>query len=149
MLILLALVIGNSATASKLQTPRNIKLQGAVSGNANFDGSNNITITTTQANIAVISGAITDGSGNISVNYPAGYNKDNCVVISAMTKTKGYTLGTTFDTVSAARGSTTIAVSLLDSIQIRIKGIYLDSQNGVGVVENNSREYKIILMKIS
>lgn len=37
---------GNSATASKLQTARNIKVTGAVNGNANFDGSENIEINT-------------------------------------------------------------------------------------------------------
>lgn len=37
---------GNSATADKLKTARNIKLQGAISGNANFDGSNDVTINT-------------------------------------------------------------------------------------------------------
>ena len=36
----------NAASASKLKTPRNIALAGAVSGNANFDGSGNITINT-------------------------------------------------------------------------------------------------------
>lgn len=35
---------GNSATADKLKTARNIKLQGAVSGNASFDGSKDLTI---------------------------------------------------------------------------------------------------------
>lgn len=37
---------GNASTASKLQTARNIKLNEAVVGDANFDGSANITITT-------------------------------------------------------------------------------------------------------
>lgn len=37
---------GNASTASKLQTARNIKLTEAVVGDANFDGSANITITT-------------------------------------------------------------------------------------------------------
>ena len=37
---------GNAATASKLQTPRNIAISGAVSGNANFDGSGNVEIVT-------------------------------------------------------------------------------------------------------
>mgnify|MGYP006956031235 CR=1 FL=1 len=37
---------GNSATATKLATARNIAISGAVSGNANFDGSSNITINT-------------------------------------------------------------------------------------------------------
>jgi hypothetical protein len=39
-------LIGNASTASKLQTARNIKLNEAVVGDANFDGSANITITT-------------------------------------------------------------------------------------------------------
>lgn len=64
---------GNSATATKLQNARNIKLQGAVSGNANFDGSTNITINTEQANIAVLTGNITisNGEGTTNVAYPA------------------------------------------------------------------------------
>jgi len=37
----------NAATASKLKTARNIKLTGAVSGNADFDGSGNIQINAT------------------------------------------------------------------------------------------------------
>lgn len=40
----------NAATATKLQTPRNIAISGAVSGSANFDGSGNITIVTTSNN---------------------------------------------------------------------------------------------------
>ena len=38
---------GNASSASKLATARNIALTGAVAGNANFDGSGNIVITTT------------------------------------------------------------------------------------------------------
>lgn len=37
---------GNANTATKLKTSRNIALSGAVSGNADFDGSGNITINT-------------------------------------------------------------------------------------------------------
>lgn len=39
-------VSGNAATAAKLQTARTISLTGSVTGSAAFDGSNNITITT-------------------------------------------------------------------------------------------------------
>lgn len=39
-------ISGNAATASKLQTTRTITLAGSVTGSAAFDGSNNITITT-------------------------------------------------------------------------------------------------------
>lgn len=42
-------VSGNAGTATKLQTPRNIALAGDVTGSANFDGSGNISITTTVA----------------------------------------------------------------------------------------------------
>lgn len=71
-------VHGNSATASKLATARNIKIQGAVSGNANFDGSNNVVINVVQANIAVLTGNITTPAagnsvttGTVEINYPA------------------------------------------------------------------------------
>ena len=40
-------VTGNASTASALATARNIAVDGAVTGNADFDGSGDITITTT------------------------------------------------------------------------------------------------------
>lgn len=40
-------ITGNINTASQLLNPRTIALGGEAAGNANFDGSNNITITTT------------------------------------------------------------------------------------------------------
>lgn len=43
-------ITGNAATATRLATARNIALTGDVTGNANFDGSGNITITTAVAN---------------------------------------------------------------------------------------------------
>ena len=39
--------VGNASTASKLQTARTIALTGSVTGSASFDGSGNITISTT------------------------------------------------------------------------------------------------------
>lgn len=45
----------NAASASKLKTPRNIALAGAISGNVDFDGSGNITINTElKENTAVV-----------------------------------------------------------------------------------------------
>ena len=41
---------GNAATADKLKTPRTITLTGGVTGSATFDGSGNITITTSGVN---------------------------------------------------------------------------------------------------
>lgn len=75
---LVLVVHGNSATASKLQTARNIAIGGAVKGSANFDGSGNVTITVTQNNTFVLSGskAIKAETGeNISINYPSRSNK--------------------------------------------------------------------------
>lgn len=43
-------VVGNITTATKLKTARNIALSGDVTGNANFDGSANISITATVGN---------------------------------------------------------------------------------------------------
>ena len=41
---------GNAATATKLKTARNIALTGTITGNANFDGSGNISIATSVGN---------------------------------------------------------------------------------------------------
>lgn len=90
---------GNSATATKLAAARNIKLQGAVSGNAEFDGSKDITIITTQTNIAVLTGTI-KLAGNthedksigeetmFDINFPSTFNKENCILLSFSGKVK-------------------------------------------------------------
>lgn len=44
-------VDGNAVSASKLQTPRDIAISGGVVGNVAFDGSGNVTLTTTLANL--------------------------------------------------------------------------------------------------
>ena len=54
---------GNAATATRWQTARTISLTGAVTGSASFDGSEDITITTSGGSAAGIS----------SVNLPANY----------------------------------------------------------------------------
>lgn len=45
---------GNSATSTKLQTARKITLSGAVSGNATFDGSSDVTISVVSSDIDVL-----------------------------------------------------------------------------------------------
>lgn len=42
-------LVGNASTASELQTARNITLTGAVSGSVSFDGSGNVSMTTSFA----------------------------------------------------------------------------------------------------
>lgn len=44
-------VTGNAGTATKLQTARTVSVSGAVSGSASFDGSQDVTINTTLANV--------------------------------------------------------------------------------------------------
>lgn len=96
-------------TATKLKTSRNIALSGAVKGNANFDGSGNVTINTTQDNIAVITGSMTleansqsnlgsnsEQQTNLKINFPTGFNKDNCVCLAFGMKSyaeKNYSYG--------------------------------------------------------
>lgn len=58
----------NAATATKLQTPRNIAISGAVSGSANFDGSGNITIVTTANNAIGVGQSWSDVTSSRSSN---------------------------------------------------------------------------------
>lgn len=82
-------------TTSKWGTARTIGVSGAVSGSASIDGSGNVTITTTQANIATITATITTpGSGgattvNTDINYPTGYTMANSRIISLQSRNTG------------------------------------------------------------
>lgn len=63
---------GTARTAESLLTARSIGLSGAVSGSANFDGSQNITITTTQQNDSVTLGTHTTGDYVATITGTAG-----------------------------------------------------------------------------
>lgn len=135
-------------TTSKWGTARTIGLSGAVSGSASVDGSGNVTISTTQANITVLTGSLTisaSTSGSKNINYPSSYTSSNCVPISCgiyNVENKGYNfVGFNKDSAS----------SLNNAWDRRLN---LTSSNIVLVVDNpNSSEktvnYKIVLMKIS
>lgn len=178
-LVLLAAVLGNAATATKLQTARsingtnfdgsanitttkwgtsrNIALTGAVSGNANVDGSGNVTITTTQANIATLTGTITTTAttgeetvfNSLKINFPTGFNKDNCVVMS-LGLYRGNNIGYAF-------GHTNITDSrtwLRGGIGAMITFNYQNDGKMTLTVETPFSEsyvynYKIVLMKVS
>ena len=62
--------LGNAATATALETARNIALSGDVSGNVNFDGSSNVSITTAVANNSHthVSSNITDATSANTAN---------------------------------------------------------------------------------
>ena len=168
MLLLLQLQIvqkvahGNSSTASKLQTARSIAISGAVKGSANFDGSGNVTINTSQNNIFVLTGKMTiDGKtgdtdfaySNVHLSFPSGLNRDNCVVLAFGTKNSdniGYTYGNLYSqsTISWAMlfASGPKAVSLGGR----------DASNDWIIVHGSNYSdtaitfyYKIVLMKVS
>lgn len=133
---------------------RNIKIQGAVSGNANFDGNANMVINTTQANIATLTGNLSS-SGTATITYPSGYNKDNCIVLGIMFKHPNNAKGTwghgcVFNSGGYVRGSLANDVSLNDKIEINIANIML-SNGSTATVQSISTvfAYKLVLMKIA
>lgn len=140
-------------TATKLKTPRNISLTGDVTGSASFDGSNNVTINADMANVAVLTGSInltiSDKrlTGSKDINYPNGFNKDNCVVIAcgisgnASSNTE-FAYGNSGDNTSSyvTGGMPSMVKLRQDRIQFQI---YLDVEAVAG-----TRNYKIVLMKI-
>ena len=141
-------------TATKLKTIRNIALSGAVKGNANFDGSGNVEINTTQNNIFVLSGSVyiepvTEVGGssgaNVTINYPSGCNADNCVPIACGVKytTKGYNyVGIYQDAMDSFLNAFKRTLTLTpDNIILRINNPATDS--------GHTFYYKIILMKIN
>lgn len=150
------LVHGNSATATKLQTSRNIALSGAVKGNANFDGSGNITINTSQNNIAVLTGTV-NGKG-VDIEYPNGFTKDNCVCICAMLQNPnnpngawGICNGGTFTSASYVTGALPLKIVLSTKIGIQVRNINISDGTEQTVLANSTTadfKYKVILMKI-
>ena len=88
-------ITGNAGTASKLKNAVNIALAGAVTGNADFDGSKNITINTTMnKNSQAITGKTSlsglepgdyvESNGNKYTDSPSGSNSTNDFVISVI-----------------------------------------------------------------
>lgn len=137
-----------------MASARNIALTGAITGNANFDGSGNVSITTKQGNIAVITGNITTPAANsetttgtVRINYPSGYNRTNCVVVSIMGGKQGNSdILTTPMPVGAGgglMGASGIAVTL-DTNNILVRKEKID------VIEpTKTTAFKIVLMKIA
>ncbi len=79
---------GNAASASKLAAPVTISLGGVVTGAVNFDGSQNVTITTSTALLAALTGAAFTGG----ISAPTVTSNGNFVLSSP---TAGLVTGTT------------------------------------------------------
>lgn len=130
-------------------------MQGDITGNASFDGSENLEIDTELSNIAILTGTVTleasEDSGNSykqtiwDINYPEGFNKNNCTIISFGGKfaSEGFTFGYTdiaSSSVSSISGAVPKSASLTDS------GIRVQAWNIAGIEKDFS--YQIVLMKI-
>lgn len=136
-------------SANKLKTARKISMSGAVSGSGSFDGSGNVNIVTTQANIAKINGSALFDSfleyATFSVNYPNGFNEDNCVPI-AFGYTRPYNL---HDKPSYAFGgfiNNNMMVSLNTEMKKLEVAIYDPNSE---LKEDVTINYEIVLLKIS
>lgn len=147
-------------SATKLQTKRNIKLQGAVSGNADFDGSGNVTITTVQTNIAVLEGNISldaNTNDNVSnnkmqqtqwsIDYPAGFTKDNSILLCFSGRfytTKGYAFGDAsgsgFDSVGMVTGAIPRDITFGDKLNCQAYNM---------ATSTKTFYYKIVIMRVS
>lgn len=137
-------------SANKLKTARKISMSGAVSGSGSFDGSGNVNIVTTQANIAKITGSTLFSNlfkyANFSVDYPNGFNEDNCVPI-AFGYTRPYNL---HDKPSYAFGgyiNNNMMVALNTATKKLEVAIYDPSE--LEGEEDVTINYVIVLMKIS
>ena len=97
-------------------------------------------------NIAVITGNITvneEGTANLRLDYPTGFNKDNCVVISAML----YNVDTMNVWTIGLLGNTS------NNLYKFIPEIELGTKIAIGLSDTNQTSktvpYKIVLMKIA
>lgn len=151
-------VLGNSATATKLNKPRNITLNGAVSGNANFDGSGNVTITTTQANIAVVTSSLTtpdttssSTQGVVDIPYPAGFNKNNCVIISLMSKNNSMSSESNqkWSTIGLESSSSVVKGNLGLTASLNEANITVWISKAAQEEQSKNIGIKLVLMKIS
>lgn len=152
---------GNSATATKLQTARKIEISGAVKGNANFDGSQNMVIDVSQNNITTITGQMTINgktsgtdfaTSNVQIDFPSGFNRENCVVLAFGTRSNtnlGYTYGR-LDSDSSMGLATLYAAGPKG---VTLGGINASANKIIVHGSNYSNDaivfyYKIVLMKI-
>lgn len=107
-----------------------------------------------KGDFAVLTGSLSSGSATI--NYPTGFTKDNCVVISTMLQHPTnpnyfWGNGSTFDSTGAINGCLPVRVRLgSDDINITSKIIGLTNNETSAVTDiTTAYNYKIILMKIS
>lgn len=112
-------------------------------GNTNKLGNKNASEYTTNDKFAVLTGTVnlTNGTGSTNLDYPEGFTQNNCVPISA-----GYVYTSNgwwgFGVVQSAIGT---GVRMTSSKVI----FNVSLVNGVSSSTNETRDFKIVLMKIS
>ena len=129
---------GNAATATKLQTARNIALTGDVTGSVSFDGSKNVSINA-NLNITTITGKISlsKGSGSVTLNYPNGYNASNCIP-----------LATGIDIMATNYYSYYSVNTMQFETRLTASGIVVNVDSSDGVGTSSTKNVKVVLMKI-
>ena len=129
-------------TTSKWGTSRTLALSGAVSGSTNIDGGGNVTINTTQNNIAVINGTITfsNGSGHTTVAYPNGYNYSNCIVLS---------LGISIYDSGIYCSFSEDFFKILFATRLQANNVYVAARAIEAFDLSATRNFQLVLMKIS
>ena len=149
-------------TTAKWGTARTLALSGAVDGSASVDGSGNVTITTIQSNIRVLTGVQTltaNTSENLQnnipiqttwkLNFPSDYNMNNCICIAFGAKfydDVGYNYGLN-PTVTGANLSGAVYKSITLGARNDTSKISCEAWNWS--TSARSFMYKIVLMKIS
>ena len=118
----------NVATATKLATPRVIAIAGAVSGSATFDGSTNISISTTLANIDA--SKITSGTLNADRLPTASSTVLGGVKIGSGISISSGVISATYTSVGAAAASHTHTASQVTGLAtVATSGSYNDLTN--------------------
>ena len=129
-------------------------LSGAVSGSANFASNGVVTVTTKQTNIAVLTGTIQmpeAGSeyenGTASINYPNGYNYNNCCVLSIMghnqVRPNEWNTPGQVSSLSEFEGNGNLKVSL------GTDNIVISADKMATGFERRDITFKLVLMKVS
>ena len=129
-------LVGNAATATKLQTPRTISLSGKAAGSATFDGSSNAAINVTSVNADTASKLSTarkinitgnatgstsfDGSGDVSINTTVNESKHAGSADRATQVVANAPTGDGLDVIHAIMG---------DNNAARVR-VYGDTNNG-------------------
>lgn len=104
---------------------------------------------------AIVSGKLSNGEATI--NYPEGFNKDNCVIISFSldnanldTDVRHWAYGNLFDSSSWVGGSIPYKIGMYSSnIKIETKRVIILNEEYPSVGESTVKHnYKLVLMKI-